>query len=232
MTLSTGLDYSSGAYGKSETTEVSTVYLAAKYDTERWMGALYVPFLRVSGPASVVGLGPDAIVLPGTSGGRRRAQGLGDIVASATYKTVTDPGAPLLLDLGAKIKFGTADEGEGLGTGKNDYSVQADVVKPVGPVSAFAMLGYRWYGDPPGLELRNAFFGSVGAAWRDGSGTTLGASYDFRQPTVDGGARVSEVILFFAHPLGPQWRAQLYFIRGFTDASPDAGVGAVLSYRF
>ena len=33
---------------------------------------------------------------------------------------------PLLIDLTGKVKFGTADENKGLGTGENDYAVQAD----------------------------------------------------------------------------------------------------------
>jgi hypothetical protein len=129
------------------------------------------------------------------------------------------------------VKLATADEAKGLGTGKNDYSLQLDAVKPT-LVSPFATFGYRWYGDPSGIELRNAWFGSVGFAWRDAAGTTLGAAYDFREPTVDGGARTSEVMVFFARPLAPEWKLQMYFIRGFSDASPDAGVGAILGYTY
>lgn len=28
------------------------------------------------------------------------------------------------------------------------------------------------------------------------------------------------------------WKAQRYFVQGFSDASPDAGVGALLAYAF
>ena len=232
LTLAVGLDYSSGEYGKTETTSVSTVQFGAKYDTERWTFRASLPFLRISGPAGVVGVGPDAIVLPGDAEGRRDEAGLGDLGVSATYKAIADPSAPLLVDVGARVKFATADESKGLGTGKNDYSVQVDVARNADGVAPFVTLGYRWYGDPSGIELRNAWFGTVGLAWRDASGTSLGAAYDYRQRTVEGGASVSELTLFLAQPLGQQWKAQLYFIRGFSDASPDAGVGALLAYSF
>ena len=231
VTLSAGLDHSSGEYGKTDTTDVSSVHFGAKYDSGRWTFRTMLPLLRISGPASVVGVGPDVIVLPGEAQGRRDVSGLGDVSASATYKVIAEPTAPLLLDVGTRVKLATADEGKGLGTGKNDYSVQVDLVKAA-LVSPFATLGYRWYGDPSGIELRNAWFGSVGFAWRDASGTTLGAAYDFRQRIVDGGAAGSEVMVFFARPLAPAWKLQMYFIHGFSDASPDAGVGAILGYSY
>jgi hypothetical protein len=64
------------------------------------------------------------------------------------------------------------------------------------------------------------------------SGSTLGVTYDFRQRIVAGGARVSESMIFISHPLEPNWKAQIYFVKGFSDASPDAGLGAVLAYSF
>ncbi len=231
LTLNAGLDHSSGEYGKTETTDVSSVYLGAKYDLGRWTFRTMLPYLRISGPASVVGIGPDVIVLPGEAEGRRDVSGLGDVSASAAYKLIEEPTAPLLLDVVARVKLATADEAKGLGTGKNDYSLQLDMLKPA-LVSPFATLGYRWYGDPSGIELRNAWFGSVGFAWRDAWDTTLGAAYDFREPTVEGGARTSELMVFIARPLAPEWKLQMYFIRGFSDASPDAGVGAILGYTY
>ena len=232
VTLSAGLDHSSGEYGKADTTDVSSVHFGAKYDTGRWTFRTMLPLLRISGPASVVGVGPDVIVLPGEAQGRRDVSGLGDVSASAGYKVIAEPTAPFLLDVGARVKLATAEEDKGLGTGKNDYSLQADLFFSAPPVAPFATLGYRWYGDPSGIELRNAWFGSVGFAWRDASGTTLGAAYDFRQRIVDGGAAGSEVMVFFAQPLAPEWKLQMYFIRGFSDASPDAGVGAILGYSY
>jgi hypothetical protein len=38
--------------------------------------------------------------------------------------------------------------------------------------------------------------------------------------------------LFWSRRLSPAWRLQLYGVVGFSNGSPDAGVGAVLDYRF
>jgi hypothetical protein len=184
----------------------------------------------ITGPANVVG-GDGIVVLPGQNVPQRTVSGFGDVVASAFYN-VLGPDAPLLLDLGGKIKFGTADEAEGLGTGKNDFSLQVDAFKVIGSFTPFATLGYRWYGDPPGVDLHNVVYGSVGTSYRISGSTTAGFVYDFRDRIAAGGARVSELMGFVSQKFSPTWKLQLYVVKGFTDASPDAGGGAVLAYSF
>jgi hypothetical protein len=49
---------------------------------------------------------------------------------------------------------------------------------------------------------------------------------------VDGGGKVSEATLFWSNRLSPQWKLQVYGVVGFADASPDAGIGALLERRF
>jgi hypothetical protein len=231
LTINAGVDYTSGNYGQSETTNVLALSLGAKYEIGRWTYKASLPWLRISGPSNVVGVGSDSVVLPGFAGERRSVSGMGDVVAAASYNLLGS-GAPLILDVGGKIKFGTADEGRGLGTGKNDYSLQADVFKPLGDLTPFATLGYRWYGDPAGIDLRNAFYASLGAAYRESALTTVGVAYDFRQSIVAGGAQVRELTGFLSHRLDREWKVQLYLLKGFADASPDAGAGAVLGYSF
>jgi len=82
LSIGGGADYSSGEYGKVETTSVSMVYLNAKYETGRWTYRATLPYLRISGPANVVGVGTDVIVLPDAPAGRRDVSGAGDITAA------------------------------------------------------------------------------------------------------------------------------------------------------
>ena len=232
LTLSAGADHSAGTYGLVATTEVSSLSFTAKYELGPWTYRASLPVLRISGPANVVGAGPGVIVLPGQAGERRSVSGLGDLVASAAYNLIGGRTGALVADVAAKVKLATAEEDKGLGTGKNDYSLQADVFFSAPPIAPFATLGYRWYGDPPGTELRNALFGSLGFAYRDAEATTLGVSYDFRQAIVAGGAPLREAMFFVSHDFTRELKLQLYFIKGFSDASPDAGIGAVAAHRF
>lgn len=232
VTLSAGVDLTSGNYGKNEPTDVSALQLGAKYESGRWVYRLAVPYMRISGPSNVVGVGADSVVLPGEVGDRRSVSGLGDVVAGATYNLVGGGNATYIVDLGAKVKLATADEGKGLGTGKNDVSIQAEVLKPIGNFTPFATLGYRWYGDPPGIELRDAVFGTLGFAYAESAAGTLGMAYDFREAIVAGGARVSELMFFTSHRIERDWKLQIYLLKGLADASPDAGAGVVLSHSF
>jgi hypothetical protein len=162
----------------------------------------------------------------------RTTSGLGDIVASASYSLLQESTSAVGLDLGARVKFGTADEAERLGTGENDFSVQADLYKPIGQATAFATLGYRRYGDPPGIELRDVPYLALGASYRLDGDTAVGVAYDYRPHIVAGGSAISEVSLFWSRRFSREWRVQLYAIIGLSDGSPDAGIGSFMEYRF
>lgn len=232
LTASAGVEYTSGDYGLDEETEIVSLSLAAKYETGRWAYRASLPYLHISGPSSVVGSGEGGVTLPGQAGARRSASGFGDLVLAGSYLALHDRAAPFFLDVGAKVKLGTGDEGKGLGTGEEDLSLQAEAFKPYGALTPFAMLGYRWYGDPDGIDLDNAVYGSLGAVYRVSAATSAGASYDFRGRIVDGGARVSELVAFVSRALSADTKLQVYLLKGFADASPDHGVGAVLSHTY
>ena len=228
-TLSTGADYSSGTYGLSDSTRVFYVPVTAKHETGRWALKLVVPYIRITGPSNVVGAPENQVILPGGGFARRTESGLGDVVASAFYNVLS---APFGLDIGAKIKFGTADENRGLGTGENDFSLQADFFKAIGAFTPFGTLGYRRYGDPEGVDLRNVVYGTLGSSYRMSQPTTVGLVYDWRDRIVQGRDRVSELTAYVSRRFSGDWKLQLYAVRGFTDASPDFGAGTALAYSF
>jgi len=232
LTASVGLDYTTGDYGQRDDTDMLALAFAAKYETGRWTYRASVPYIRVSGPSNVVASDEGGVALGGDGAARRTDSGLGDVVLGASYLVLHRRDAPFLLDVGAKVKLGTADEDKGLGTGETDYSIQAEAFKPLGAFTPFATLGYRFYGDPAGIDLRNVFYGSLGSTYRVSAQTTAGASYDFRERLSAGGGRLSEVALFVSHRLSEVWRLQLYAIAGLSEGSPDAGLGAVASYSF
>jgi hypothetical protein len=232
LTLGTGFDYTSGKYGSSEKTEILYVPITARYETGPWTFRGVLPYIRITGPGNVVGAGDDRITLSTANTARRTESGLGDVVGSAFYSVLSERNAPFGLDLGAKVKLGTADRDKGLGTGENDYSVQADAFKPFGDTTAFASLGYRWYGDPPGIDLRNVFYGSAGATHKISGDTSVGAAYDWRPKVSPNGGRISEVTAFVTQRFSRDWKVQFYGVKGFSTGSPDFGVGALLSYNF
>jgi len=242
-TLSVGADSSTGKYGQDQSTHIFFVPITGKYEAGPWTLKLLVPYIRITGPGNVIGAGDSRITLPGkviggttlppgVGAARRTEVGLGDVVASGFYNVFDERSAPIGLDLGVKIKFATADDSKGLGTGKNDYAGQADFFKAIGAFTAFGTIGYRWYGDPAGIDLRNVPYAAVGASYRVSQPTSVGFVYDWRNRIVQGGARVSELTAYVSRKFSADWKLQVYAVKGFTDGSPDFGGGLTLAYSF
>ncbi|MFO7650989.1 MAG: hypothetical protein R6X13_06605, partial [bacterium] len=66
----------------------------------------------------------------------------------------------LALDLTGKVKFGTADFDQGLGTGEQDYSLQAGLFRFFDRFTAIGTAGYTVRGDPDDVDLDDQFFAS------------------------------------------------------------------------
>jgi hypothetical protein len=228
LTLGGGLHYSQGDYGTGETTKITTLALTGRYDAPRWVFKLTLPYLFVSGGRNVVpGIGP-----VGRSRGTSSASGPGDIVGAATYTAFYDNASMLGLDLTGKLKLGTADRDEGLGTGENDYSFQADLYKTIDRTTLFGTLGYTIFGDPPGFPLDNGFYYSLGASFKLPPRESVGFSLDGRQAVVPGGPEQRELVGFWTRALESAWKMQAYFLVGLADGSPDWGAGLTLARPF
>jgi hypothetical protein len=250
-----GVDYTSGKYGTSQTTDITQVPVSFGYDTGDWSLKLVVPYIRVSGPANVIpGVGP---VNNGNPNGRGKgkgkgqgqastsgtatvadttttgsASGLGDIIASATYSAYHNEASNFGIDLTGKVKFGTADENKGLGTGKNDYTFAVDLYKGFGQWTVFGGGSYTWLGSSQYIRLNNVFGANIGASYKIDQQSTIGAYYDYREKAASTSFSRSELTGYYSYKFASQWKAQVYASKGFSDGSADWGVGASVVYAF
>jgi hypothetical protein len=184
--------------------------------------------------------GGSTVVTTATS---RTESGLGDLVASGFYNLI-EPEGGVGLDVGLKVKFATADSDKCLlTTGANDYSVQADLYRTSNNLTPYVTLGWTRKGDPDArdaqcrlvggkVNLRDPFYASVGVSYRLDDATSVGLVYDFREKLLSRSDPVSEASLSVTRKLGKSWRLQGYGLAGFSDASPDWGVGASVDYGF
>src|SRR5438552_12199489 len=133
FSLGVGINYSSGEYGTSTTTEILSIPIIARYGHGPWIFKLTIPYLSISGGTSVVpGIGRVSSSNPkrrGDGASEATATGLGDIVASATYTAFYNSATTFGLDLTGSVTLRTADRDQALGTGANDYGMQVDVYK-------------------------------------------------------------------------------------------------------
>ena len=202
---------------------------SVKYDAESWLLRLSIPYLKTRTASGVVGVGADQVTLQNGTGAMRWESGWGDVVLGGS-RNVWQSGS-LTVDLGGKVKFGTASEAKGLGTGKNDYTVQADAYQKLGGGhTVFATLGARKMGDPDGVDLRDPLLASIGWSFRDSASMSYGTIYDFRQRLQESSADVSELSGFVSYRIDAAWKMQTYLVKGFSNASPDFGGGVIFSY--
>jgi hypothetical protein len=230
--VGTGFDFSTGDYGESSATDIWYVPLTLRYERGPWTGRLTVPYLRITGRGDVVGGLGGAEVVGSSDGPRETDAGLGDIVAGLTY--AIEPRSPWFpfIELTGRVKFPTASRARGLGTGEFDYSVQLDVSESFGSATPYLMVGYRFVGNPPGSDLHDTVFSSLGVAYRIVRGLTVGLSYDWRQTA---SRRLGDV-----HELSPyvSWRMSEhvtlgpYAVVGLSRAAPQYGVGLQIGYRY
>lgn len=230
VTLKTGVDYTSGKYGTNSRTEITSVPFIAAYETGPFSYKLTVPYVRITGADDVV-VGVGKVRSP-TVGAVRTQSGLGDIVAAATYSIFSQPAQTFGLDLTGKIKFATADEKKGLGTGKTDYTVLLDIYQKSGEVTLFGGLGYAVLGKSDALPLKNVASANVGASYKISDLANTGVTFDVRQKTSNAGQGQRELTAFYSYKIAPGYKAQIYAVKGFSDGSPDFGGGMTIGYSF
>lgn len=236
LSVGTGVNYSSGTYGTSTTTNITSIPFLVKYEADLWTYKLTVPYLIVTGGTGVIpGMGNVANQNPqtrGPAGSTAVAQGVGDVVASASYAAYYDSASNLELDLTGKVKLGTADRNKGLGTGENDYAAQLDAYKGLGQFTVFGGVGYTVLGRSSYIELNNVFNYTAGGSYKFSEISSAGVTYDARDRVAATAAPLSEATVYLNRTLGRNLKAQAYMLKGFASGSPDWGTGVTVSATF
>lgn len=229
--LTTGLDYSSGRYGTSQTTEIWYLPVITRMEWQRWTFKLTLPYVRMTAPTGGVIVGYDGNGTPIRAGAGQRVtqSGMGDVVAAATYSLVERE--DLLLDVTGKIKFGTASESKGLGTGENDFLLGLDAYFPTGGATTpFLSLGGKSPGDPAGQTLKDTWQAGVGLAYKFSPAWSGGAMFDWRSAASASSVPQREFTLYGVYKSANNWKLQGYAYTGFSDASADYGLGLMASF--
>lgn len=229
FSVSTGVDYSSGDYGSAETTKILVAPVMASYRTDRLRLSATLPYLRISGSGVV--LGPDGQPLPGVPTASGTRSGIGDLSFGATASLPPESLGGFEVDVGGRVKLPTSKKSKGLGTGKTDFSVSADVSYPVGRWAPFVTLGYRMPGDPTGVELDNSFTASIGSSLSLGRAVLI-ASYDYAESSSPLAKDSQELFAAVNAPVSRRVTWTGYGTAGLSDGAPDFGVGMLVSYKF
>jgi hypothetical protein len=232
LSLGTGINYTTGKYGESEKTSIVTIPILARYERDAWSFRATVPYLRITGPGTVIpGVG-HAERRGRSAGGTRTESGMGDSTLSASYTMYSGTTNRSGVGLSGKLKLATGDEDRGLGTGSNDVSVQVDAFQEIERNTVFGVLGYTVFGDSSVVQLENVANVGVGASHRLDTGDSVGLAFDARQGATPAPAPQRELTAFWNHKLEGNWRTQAYFLKGFARGSPDWGLGINATVAF
>jgi len=229
ISWATGLEYATGTYGGTEDIEELYLPINVRADFDRVSVSITVPYLSVQAPAgsTLPDIGGELIDDPGTV---TTESGLGDVIASATvYDVFYSDNYDVALDLTGKIKFGTADLDKGLGTGEHDYTMRADLYKFFDGFTLMGSAGYKWRGDPAGVDLDDVMLGSIGGLFSVSEKSRIGVFYDYRESAIPGNDAVSEVSVLVSRHMSENWQIQFYGFTGFSDSSVDWGTGFILA---
>ena len=221
--------YLTGKYGRSQSTDIYYLPLTFRTYTGRWGFSVSLPYLRKTGPANVL---PNIGSVGNGSTVRTTNSGMGDVRLGASYRVWSDPSNGLALTLGAKVKLGTASYSQGLGTGKNDYSLQAGLSRSAGPWYLAVVGGYRKQGSPAGLKLKNVGYGEVDVIYRLDQANNIGVSTFYTQASLANSTDRLMSVVYFGHHITHAWSGTFYLMKGYTRSSPDTGLGASLRYSF
>lgn len=218
-------DYSSGKYGGVNTTTAWSLPVSLSYAKGDYSFGLTIPYVKQNGPTGRILRFPLRREIGNVSG-------IGDVSASVTRYFFGDDENAANFGLKALVNFGTADESKGLGTGKNDYSIQGDVSKLFGPATLSATLGYTVVGKVEGLDMRNIYYGALDAAFNVSDKLTTGLTLNFGMSTLAGTPNPRDLTIYLSYPVSKTTRLSVYLLKGFSDGSPDHGNGASLAFDF
>ena len=232
-TLSIAAEYVTGEYEATEAIDEWYFPVTIKYYTGHYAYRVTVPYLSVSAPAGTTIAGPGGEIIVGDANTRVTESGLGDVIVAASYRDVLNKKAlGRFLDITAKIKIASADENRGLGTGENDYSMQADATGFYGRFVPYATLGYTWRGDPPDVDLGNVWFVTLGTKYRYTERFSGSVEGYYRQASYPGTDDHRALTLALDCQLNARRHWGGYLMRGLSDASPDWGVGMQVTTQF
>lgn len=232
LSVGLGVDYSTGDYGESMATDILFIPAFLKWEKDPWTLKLSVSQVRMRGPGRVVLNGEKPITADEGTRAVTTQSGMGDTVLAIGRTLWAGAGGRAGLDVTGKVKFPTADESKGLGTGKFDSGLLADLYGSLGKSALFAGVGHRWMGDPPGVHYRNVWSGNAGFSHRFGDGTSAGLMYDYRQSVYSTSPAASEITPFVAVKFGGSYKLQWYGTLGLSESSADRGMGLVLQRQF
>ena len=233
LSLSAGMDSSSGKYGATQATNILVMLTDLSFQTGDFRFSAALPYLNVEGPAYfVIGSGGVPVVVNPRAGSNKTSRvGIGDLGLSATYSVPSDSIGGFDLDLTGRVILPTAGTSKGLSTGKTDFGFSADLSREMDIWTPFVTLGYRIPGEPTGYSLKSSPSVSIGTSVQTSEETLAIISYDYDAASSSSIADSHEVFGSLSWLCSDALTLTGYGEFGFSSGAPASGGGLLVTWK-
>ncbi|OYU37064.1 hypothetical protein [Novosphingobium sp. PASSN1] len=182
-----------------------------------------------TGTGAVTGGAPPLGAAAVTPVPRQRRSGMGDTAVTLAYSLPL--GGGISFEPRTRVKLPTASARKGIGTGKVDVTLAADLVGSFGSTTVYASARRRFLGRSPRFAVRDGWGFSGGVSQQIGAVFTVGADYDWLQSATPRRGPISEGTVWVSARLSSKLRLQAYGGTGFTARSAETIGGLALVWR-
>lgn len=232
--LTTSINYETGDFGTDTTTNTIYVPLTLTRDLTEAEVSLTVPYIsQKSGPGVTAFSGIPLRTSQATSGKKRQESGLGDIILGGKYFLIKEDTNPISLFPVGRIKFPTASEDDGLGSGEFDETIGLESKKSLNKEwTLYGDIYYTFIGEPEGLDLENEFAYNLGVGCDITQATVVSIYYQERTALINGEDNPRQLAFYATHDL--QTGTSLFggIGVGLTNSSPDTSLSLGISFGF
>lgn len=221
----TGVGVSTGDYGGSDDTTITQVYETVRYQMERGDVGLTLPYLFRDGGGTT----PGESRVAGSAAIPQEADGLGDVKLRGRYYAVEEAESRPGLDWTGFVKFPTASDDKGLGTGRFDAGLGPELTRHFGSLIGLASMELVLRDRPDNSTLKAVRLDySIGAGYPVTDRWTAYLSLDGGTPSSSGADAPLELVASSVCRISESVRLEGYLLGGLTDGSPDFGAGAAV----
>ena len=220
LLMTYSFDSLSGKFGQPQEIKARSFTLGATLLGEGYRASVFVPYISLEGPGTLVA---GTVANAGSASTRRSEQGMGDIVGTYTKDIIGSiQSKGFAMSATGLVKIASGNEKRGLGTGKTDYGIQADLAYRFNNgFGLTAIVGRQYYGDTPELPLLNGHYSTVGVNFPLGDSLFINLNTSQRDELLAGTEKRKERAISAVYALDTTSALQFGYTKGRSTASPD-----------
>ena len=179
------------------------------------------------------GSGGSGSTISTTEKNKQTESGLGDVTLASRYYLIDEQDWIPSVNLTGRIKFPTADEDKGLGTGEFDYGFGGELAKSLTrDLILYLDGGYTFLGDPKERNFRNQWNYDVGLGYYLTDDLRASVFYEEYRAVVKGIPNAKDLYGDLNYRITNAVRVNLGGFVGLSDSAADFGLSGGIRFRF